>query len=478
MKWYEMNEEERVKNVYSKYTIKDFWKWWSDDQYYFMEVRILDYKKKRFIAEKYNLPFSKSGVYIRDEHELKAVIMSLRKNENMWFGIQPRKKNFIKENFKVFGGGDDFVLAINYLFLDIDRDVKDGVAKKDDLKNCDEVANSILDKLGKENWNKSYMKICSGHGLQLLIKLDIPIKIPFRKFNVEFNRYESNDNFEDIKKIVKEGIGKQILMFVKNQKMGVCIDKNVFDLGRVGALPFTKNFKYDTSRWRGIIEIKNEGRNEGITDYIMSLKTSKPDFFSKDVFDVGIPGYSDIIRKGGLRKNKLVRFMLTNNLPEGERNNYLWMSVKALLRDSNYDVNCNEFKRVHMELEKRHGTLTLNFPDKKYKFKRDIINKWFINNLIPPIYELWPDRNINSYFFNNEVEWEERWYNKDVVEDKYQLEDDTDIVGDMRKIREEFKPNDSENNIKLGKFITSCLNKYGEKATRYYFTYLFPEYFR
>ena len=46
--WYEMNESERIKKIYSKFTIKKFWDWWSDNQYRVMEIRIKDYLMNSF----------------------------------------------------------------------------------------------------------------------------------------------------------------------------------------------------------------------------------------------------------------------------------------------------------------------------------------------------------------------------------------------------------------------------------------------
>ena len=41
--WYNLSEQERIEIVYSQYTIKDFWYWWSGGEQKVMEVRIKDF---------------------------------------------------------------------------------------------------------------------------------------------------------------------------------------------------------------------------------------------------------------------------------------------------------------------------------------------------------------------------------------------------------------------------------------------------
>ena len=98
--WYEMKEKERIKKVYCKYTIMDFWKWWREGQNKIMEVRIRDYEIIREVAERYNLNYSPCGVYIYDIILLKQVIQYVRDKAVVWFGINPRKRNWNKWGFK------------------------------------------------------------------------------------------------------------------------------------------------------------------------------------------------------------------------------------------------------------------------------------------------------------------------------------------------------------------------------------------
>jgi len=476
MEWYEMSEEEKVKNIYSKFTIKDFWNWWSDGESKVMEVRIRDYKLIKETANRLNLPWSPSGVYVSNDSQLKNVIAFIRDKATVWFGIQPRKKNWNKYGRKSFGGKDINVDEITFLFIDIDRVNTKGPAKPEDLKNADMLANMILDRLATEGWNKSYIKICSGHGLQLLIKLDFPVKMPIVMFDDKLKVYLPNEEFDKMKLLIPRGVGNQILRFCNKLKeeLGAIVDKNVFKLSVVGALPFTKNLKHQPFKWRGIIEMGDD-KNKGFSDYILAKENDIKTYKKKRIFQTG-KGLTrlDRIYDDKIGDHKLVRFMLENDLPEGMRNNYLWFQLKCLIRDSEIDLSSNEFRLIHKQLEKRHGMLPTNLPDKKFKFDENIVNKFCIQNLIPPLYPLWYGKSKRVEYLPKTLEWK----NHLLVDGIMELNEGTDIVEDMEKCKETFiKGKTIYNNDQLARFVKGCLKKYGEEKTKYYFDYLFKEYF-
>ena len=74
MNWYELDEGQRIKEVYSKYSIKDFWDWWSGGDTKVMEVRIKDYNIIKEVADKFKVPWSSSGVYVDNAIMLKQII--------------------------------------------------------------------------------------------------------------------------------------------------------------------------------------------------------------------------------------------------------------------------------------------------------------------------------------------------------------------------------------------------------------------
>lgn len=473
-----MDEQQRIKDVYSKHTFFDFYMWWEHGKNYFMEIRIKDYLTIKKVAEELKLPYSVSGVYIKNPYELKEVMKRVRSKHTVWFGIQPRKKNWNKWGHKGLGGTDHHVDEIRYIFVDIDRVNKIGPATNEDLKNCDILAEKIIERLSSEGWDYNYAKICSGHGLQLLIRLDIPIKIPECKFDNETKTFINNDEFNKIRRLISQGIGRLIYKFGNQfrDKLGVEIDKSCFSLSRVGALHGSKNFKYNTERWRGIVELKQHlfYSNAGLTDYILSRDDDPKRFKKKDVFRVGGGLLSqDILRPGKLRENVLVNFMLTNDLPAGMRNNWLWFSLKLLLRDSKFDLQSDEFKEVYSELVKRHGDLTLNLPEKRFVFNRNVVNNFCIKNRIPLVYDLWPNKTKKRKMCLEDLDFFA--HNRYPV--GYNLNSDNTIMEDMEWLKNKLKENDIENRTKVLKFTSGCERKYGSGASKYYFDTLFYKYF-
>lgn len=500
--WYQLDEKERIKEIYSKYTIKDFWDWWSDDKSLWMEIRTVDWKFAKEIGKRFSLKYSQTGVFVNSATHLKNVIAYARDKNTIWFGVQPRKYGVTKWGSKGISGGDNYVDSIKFIFIDIDRKVKEAPATSEELKQCDIVSEAILDIFRKHDWAKSYAKIGSGNGVQLLIKLDVAIKIP----NVEYIEgkdlngkpvysYLTNANFDKAKKMLYETIGQHMILYIKkyvkdNNLDNVEIDKAGFRMAQVGALHCTKNFKYGSFRWRGILDMKS-GVNSGLSDYIFQMSESMSSIKTKD-----IGGYTKVdifkgkrLTLGNLKKHKLIKFMLENDLPAGERNNKLWFQVKCLIRDYGIDVNSKEFRALHKELEMKHGSLPANIPDEnRFQFDINIVNSWFIDNLVPPIYDLWPHKTLKKPILDI-LEWSEldivkgddfseldikknmfsfKKYIRKVLEEEDDDEYDAacNKVLRTRKIQSLFK-----------KFVKDCIATYGVKATKYYYEFLFDRYF-
>jgi hypothetical protein len=488
--WFEIEENERIKQTYSQYTIQDFWDWWSDGQNVYMEVRVKDYSLTKEIASKFNLLYSISGVYINTGHQLKNVIMYARNKTTIWFGVNPRKRNVGRFGNIGFGGKDTNIQSINFLFIDIDRKIKETKATNDELKQCDVLAEEIISRLTKENWSKNYIKLCTGNGIQLLIKLDVFITIPIVNFgNIKQRSRKGeeyvvyypleNEEFTKIKQLIKDGIGKDILKFSKNishkLKLDVEVDKAVFNIGRVAALPFTKNFKYGSFTWRGILDLQ-KGENSGLTDYILSYYGKIKTFDTRGVLIKYKSSLlnEDILKKGHLREHLLIKFMLENDFPEGGINNTLWLMIKCLLRDNKIDIASDEFKHIHEELKTKHKrTFTLNLPDIGIQFNRQVVNNYCISHLIVPLYQVYPNKIKPLNFDIQLLQWEE----KDVGTDIIELEEDTTIEEDMTYVKQMLQPNNRWHNINiLGKFLRGCTKKYSEEKTKYYYKYLFERF--
>jgi len=473
--WFDLSESDRVSQVYSKTSIKQFWDWWSDGGSV-MEVRIMDVNLIKFVAKQVGIPWSFSGVYVSNDVELKKVIGLVRDKATVWFGIQPRKKNWSKVGFKVFEGKDTHVESLKYLFIDVDRVVKEAPASCDELHNTDILANHILDRLGEQGWNKSYMKICSGNGVQILVKLDFPIKLPEVVYDDEHNGFISNGDFEDHKKLISHGIGMQLNKFCKQFKddLGVELDTSVFKLSGVGALPVTKNIKYNTFRWRGVIEVK-DGENTGLTDYILSVKEDIKKYRENKVFKTGgVIITKHRLREGRLEQNDLIKFMLNTDFPNGGINNTLWFQLKVLLRDSKIDLGGDEFMSIYSRLKLKHNrTFTLNLPSDEFDFDENIVNRFCIDNLIPPLYKLWPTKIKYVNMELKTLSWGSHLFFKEVMS----LPSDTDLLVDLKFCKDQLVVGDYNNVVRVSYFVNGLIEKYGEEKAKYYFNYLFERFF-
>ena len=113
MEWYEYDEKDRINNIFAKYTISDFYNWWSKNRNYVMEVRIKDFMLIKELWSRFRYPYSSSGIYIKNENELKNIISSIRDRATCWFGINPRKINYNNYGNKMFGGRDENVLELS-----------------------------------------------------------------------------------------------------------------------------------------------------------------------------------------------------------------------------------------------------------------------------------------------------------------------------------------------------------------------------
>ena len=411
MKWYELNETERIKSVYSKYSIKDFWEWWENKEDKIMEIRIQDYKILKQIANQLQLNYSTSGVNVSTAKELKNVIALVRKhNVTAWFGINSRKKNWSANgNRKTFGSGrkggsSDFnVKNIEFIFIDIDRKNKTGQATKKDLEQIDIVSNEILKSFEKQKWINRVAKICSGNGVQLLIGLDINFLVPEVDYD---NGFIVNSEFEKIRNLIKLSIGKQTDKFAKyflkkymeehNIELNVEIDTKCFNLSRVGSLPFTKNYKYDGFTWRGILELKN-GLNSGISDYILLNVKDKIKFKKINIFETKGISLAHRFSEDEFINHPVIRLMLEVDLPYGEINNVVWFMVKALMQQNGLNFSMPKIREILNMLEKKYkGRFTENFPNKSVKFNEDTINNYCIRNMIPPVFEIKKTRGMRK----------------------------------------------------------------------------------
>ena len=401
-KWYEYNLKDRYEQIYKSFSLEDFWNWWSDGEDVYMEVRIMDYKPMVAYAKQYHVPYSHSGLYVNKAWQLQKIVEHFGSTTTMWFGVNPKRALKNKHGFMGFSGKDIHIAQSKFLFIDVDRVVKEGVATQEDLMNADFLIMSILKELGEAGFNKNHCKICSGNGAQLIIKLDVPIELPMPKFNSEIGEYVEDTLFEQAKSVIKEGIGKILPTFSKQfrEKYNVEIDSTGFNVGRVAALHMSFNFKYDTKIPRGIVEIVNKGKNEGLSDYLRDIyltreiKESVKHKYKKITPIILSEEYKMI--KNELQHNAIIDLMMNYSFPDGGINNTLWYGVKLLLHNSGIDSSDAGYRKTHQMLKTIHKrSFSQNGLEKKYNGNYDGAFKKGDIDIIPTM--------INKYLRNHKI---------------------------------------------------------------------------
>lgn len=386
MEWYELNINDRYEQIYKKFSLVDFFYWWTDkDNPEYMEIRFEDWKLAKECSQKFFLKSNKASVFVYKPIDLINIIKEYRFKSHLWFGINPRRMLRNKWGKLGFTGKDINISKSKFLFIDIDRVVKNGRATSTDLMNADFLANKILEEFGNAGFNKNYIKICTGNGLQLILKLDIPFELPMPEFQDDGGIYIENSIFKDIKDIMKNGIGKVLEKFSSKFKdeYNVEIDTTGFNLGRIGALPYSMNLKYDKPTPRGIIELKNDESNEGFADYLRSLvKNSYQRIKSNKNFEkIGVVLSKDYeIIRNKMTENNLINLMLNYKFPDGGINNTLWNAIKILLFNKNITCHDKEYIDLHEYLKQLH-------------------NRSFSENGLEPIYK----NNYNGPIKKNDI---------------------------------------------------------------------------
>jgi len=405
MKWYELDLKTRYNEVYKKYSLVDFFYWWTDkDDPEWMEIRFDDWKIAKECSLKYYLKFNKASVFINKPIQLINIVKDFKMKSHLWFGINPKRMLRNKYGKLSFTGKDINISKLKFLFIDIDRVIKEGPATNIDLMNADFLANKILEELSKEGFNKNFIKICTANGLQLILKLDIPFNLPMPTYHEDGQIYVEDVDFKRVKDIIKKGIGKVLEKFSTKFKdeYNVEIDGTGFNLGRVGALPYSMNLKLKNKNIilpRGIVELKNEESNEGLSDYLKSLvsNTYEKSKLKRNFDTIGVVMSKDYdILKNNLSQNSLVNLMLTHHFPDGGINNTLWYSIKLLLFNKGITTNDKEYIELHEHFKILHSrSFSDNGLEPMYKnnyngsIKKDDIN------LVPFM--------VNKYLRNHKV---------------------------------------------------------------------------
>jgi hypothetical protein len=125
--------------------------------------------------------------------------------------------------------------------------------------------------------------------------------------------------------------------------------------------------------------------------------------------------------------------------------------------------------------------LTLNLPEKKFSFNRNIINNYCVDNLIPPVYEpIWDNRtgkvraNIENVDFDASMS--ERFKPMDLPAHTT-VQEDMDLFVPMLKYSKKGIGDIGYNTDKYSEFLKGFAKKYSIEKARYYAKYVFLRYF-
>ena len=111
-------------------------------------------------------------------------------------------------------------------------------------------------------------------------------------------------------------------------------------------------------------------------------------------------------------------------------------------------------------------------PNKKYGFNEMTINNYCIQHLLPPIFDLWPQRTKRL-----NLDLDMNWDSIKIYDEKIMLDKNTTIFEDMENFKDKLVEGRLDNTDKFAGFVNGCIEKYGEDKTKYYFNTLFYKFF-
>ena len=395
--------------------LRQWFEWWQDgNKNAVMEIRILpshhyneqqiidEVKKVNYETYNHDVPIRGFGnsFFITEVEEL-IKILTTHKNWfrycNLYYGVNPRRQVFrySKKNsskFLCYGKGYAGISQIKYIPFDIESSLRKGVATFQQLRDSLVLANDLKSLfLDKHKWNNFYL-LDSGGGHHLVYKLDELIQIP--EFDYEFDKVMEkiiyniygDREFNSVKRCINNFLQK---INIKSRKHYNCNVDSVGDAPRIMRLPYSINWKGEQGAKVKLIEHNFSGKNIGLTTKLLTFKTKNKQF---DKNFIRKPGRK-IRNIDELRTEPLVKLLLTPNLPTGNRNHYLELSLAYLLRGNNFYINNEGVVELLSEIERVQGRMPQvdsQYLDPSMKFYSNTINNWCEIHMFPPVYELLP----------------------------------------------------------------------------------------
>ena len=399
--------QEWEKEVYSKFSFKEVWDFINPNNLQVYEIRmkakdpkIKIYSHIKKLANVINVPYHWTGVFITNESQFKACcIFGIKMKFTMYLSINPKRKSHHgKDNISwmTYNGKKQSELGYYNVFFDFDptKKLKEKTTKTAEM--CYRQAKKFLN----ENKNiKSYMLMCSGNGIQIRVPMDSPIMIPEYEYD-EKNQIIETDETDTYGSLMKTAMQH---LATKYSTSNVDVDITGFEIARVGRLPFSRNFKKDSPKSAGVIEIVNDEKNIGLYDYIMNFWDSVLEDKKK------IKQYSDkriynefAITEDNIKNSPFIKMLLKEELPVGGRNNVLFFQLKILLNNNKINYNNPKIKDLIRDIERvQNHFISMNPPDENIKFNPNAIINWCVNHAVKPIYTVLYDKKIKKRVIDN-----------------------------------------------------------------------------
>lgn len=380
--------ENKAGEVYSKFSFEDFWNYISPDNRFIYELRIKTKKSdskdsKEYIKEIgkfFHIPYHYSGVFVKNVSELRKVcVFCYQKELTLYISSNPKRKSLYSGNarYPTYNGKMQSDEAIVSLLIDFDAN--------EELKNNKEIdsaeeAYKVARKFLEDNKNiKNYLMLCSGNGVQIRIKLDGPIYLPAPTYD-QNNEFIITDEFDAYRYILKEAM-REILP--KYSTGNIFVDMSSLELARVGRCPFSRNWKNENNpKFSGIIEIKDEEENSGLSQHILSFfeKTKEKRSQAKKYENNRTLAKEFTHSASTIRFSPLAVALLKDRLPEGGRNNRLIYQFKLLVKNNNLDFNNVEIRELFRDMERIQGDIFPTNDPGAGLFSPDSVNIYFIEH--------------------------------------------------------------------------------------------------
>lgn len=403
-----INVKDKVLDVYSQFDFAETWNFINPDKNVY-ELRLLSPKKNdpvsKYITKLGNILKCyrhRTGIFIADAASFKmACVFAVKHRISLHLSVNPKRKSHHEKELnlkKRFNGKKQSELGIFNVLIDFDATTK--------LKNhpsliseevCYRKAKKFLD--ANKNIHR-YMITCSGYGVHLRIPLDSPILFPADEYD-SYQRFVETEETKTFHRILKKAMEK---ITEKYSDANVKIDDASFEVARTSRSPFSLNFKKDSVRYSGVIEIVDEGPNAGLHDYVMSF-FQKELTIQKNAIKKLYSGISEEFSydETNVRDSGVARLLLDPTIPKGGRNNILFFQFKLLCKNNN--ISLESQKDFIREIERiQQDTFPLNEPEIGNFNPNAVINYLISGNykpIYPVLYWMKKIRTVPDEYFQN-----------------------------------------------------------------------------